>query len=1683
MRAETCPTCGRAADPTRVCPHCGAVPGSVATALADVEREIAELAARDVSIQEQRTELSQRMQAAMHRRALLANAQDLRQRHSATARATARRRRLIVPPRHAARPPEPPPGPSWAGAGRPRVAPLADAGRGAPKPGRPPEASSYSVQTVLLVLGALLLAVSATVFAGLAISTLGGLSRAGILIVVAMVTLSLPPRFAARGLTATAETVAGVGLLLVPLVGSALWAVDAFWSRLVSGHVYAALVFAATACVAAGYAAATGLAAPRYATLLAVQPVLPLAAYPLVTGDAGWAAVFTAVAVVDLVLARALLTTLSRWARVHRPAPPAPRPEGAPEEPDAVVTGPAATGRSGAPPAPAAGDVPDRPAARAGNEPGAPAAADSRRRAAGTDGRAADATPRGGGTADGGWPAAADGATLPADRTAPLPDRAAARADGGSRADDPAGDGSGAPGDPRPGRRVLYRTGWLLHLAALCLAFAAGTSALARAATPGAALAGALALALTAGVAVAGAVAVRSRSGLPDAACGLLAFVLVAGFARFAAVALPGRALIAGALLLAVAGAALHVVPARRRAGPRLGAAAALVAVGALAAAAALHGAAAALAAVRPAWRAPLDGYRDAVAAAAPAGSALLLALLLLAVATALIAPPGWRREWTGLPVALAALAAPAALALPWPAAPWPAVIAAVGLAAAACAAPRPRAAYALGAAGLAAAAFAAGTAVARPDLTAAVLGTLTCAGLVLVAGRRAVRRGDSPLSGVAERAAPGDVPEWVGGATILCAAGAVAAVLSAGGASPPARLTGAALVVCAGLVVAAFAQVRRRTVSLPLCLAAGLGGLGVTIAAVRLDGAGVIDAAIGVLLILAAVALPAAPLLDERLRSDRRYDGSDLAAAVAIAATIATLARTAALAAPHAQLLAAAAFVLLVACVVRAVPAEWQRGAVLGLAGAGGVLALWVAAITLYGGLRVLATPGPLWHSDLAAWPGPGPADWQAPLAAVLLAVAAALALPRPASYDAAAGMVGLATIAAPAAFGLPWWSPIVIDGIVATGYAIAAVAARDPRAGRARAVVGTAVALHAVAAGLVRPWTTAAALALLALLGAIVAVAGHGDVRRRMLTGGGVTVALVAAPAAVACAAASLRLPVHPTLVLGLLTAAAGLVVVAAARRRVPHYLPYASAGIAGGATAIAVAALPTGRVALYAALAVLLGVLAELVRQHTPAPSTGRYGASRRWLLRPPMGALAAAALPGLLATAVLLPPLWAALTDPAATLDHIWAGPPPELLALSQRTDVTPADVLATLVLTVAATLAAIGFSEGHAAEAAPVVLPGLGLTLLLAPLGLHLPWPATTLAGLVVFTVLMLGVALLPPPPSIAAAQPVRVGRVVAFVLGLAAGGAGLTGSLATEPLTLTTLAGAVGVGLVAGFAGKTPLARILGWLFAAVSAQALALTAGLAAGWPRQWSAFGVLAAGAGLLIVAATLPRLGRPGARNEARAVEWSGYAAAALALALALGSTPHVAAVLAGWGAVLGLAATRRNRSARSRRALFWTAIGCEVVAWWLLMGVADVATVEAYTLPFAALALLVGVLEARQQPDLSSWVAYGPALISAFVPSLVIVLTAATPVRQVILLLAAVATLILGSIRQKRAPVVVGAVVTTITALHALVQFGPWLVLLPVGVLLLWFGATNERRRRDVRRLRGAVRRMT
>ncbi|NHO83860.1 SCO7613 C-terminal domain-containing membrane protein [Micromonospora sp. CMU55-4] len=1634
MESFRCASCGQDIKPAVVCPHCGAHQPQWAEHLADIERSIAEMKARDAEIAREQRQIAAKMQAALFQRDILAHAGEERVRQATRPRRVLRRRPGRRPPtaatgapprvpRQGTSPPGPPEDlPPSPPRGRPRWLDADD-------PEHPPEASSREVQNIPLGLGALLLGVAAVVFAAVATSSMDALARLGVLLVATALMLVAPPVLARRGLTSTAETVAAVGLLLVPLAGYALWAVDRIGGD-GSGAAFAGTIFLVTTLVALGYAYGTGLRAPRFATVLAAQPVLPLLAYERITGPVGWALVLTAVAVLDLALVRSAVVRerpVRRDLPATAPTPPVPprqradedRPESAPEEVGEVL----------------GGDAPPEPAATARPVP---------------------------------W---------------------------------------------------LPELTWLLHGVAVAVALAYAVTGLLRAATvPPAAASGAVLL-LAALVALAGTLVLR-RPPLPDVGAGILTLAVIGALGRVASVALPGRSLLLISAVIALTGLAVRAVPEAARRGPQLASAVALTVSGLVVAGGALRAGLAPLRAALPAWSADLSGWHAELArAVGPTGWQLAASALLLTVAAVIALPPEIRREFAVVGAALTALAVPASLGLGWAAACWPMLLTAVVVGVLGLSAGTERAAvtHAVTAAGLGL--IGAGAALARPALTAAALTLLFLAGaLVSLAPRVRLAA-----------AATDTVCAWAAGGAAFALPGAVAAFVAATAPTPPIAtpanlreitvpiLAASFLAVCVTLGYAALVQVAQRHLSIPHALGTVLGTVAVAAAAFGAPGATSADAWVGSLLLVAAALLALAPRIDAGRRADMSLDGSDLALAATTVALVATLARIAAVLAPGGQLVVASALVLLVAVAARALPEEWRRGPILGIAAGGLLLGLIAAWSALRGGLGVLATPGPIWAGDLSGWPAAptGGSTWQAPVALVLLAVTAAVLLPAPWKYDVSGLAVVLATVGAPAAFELPWWSPVVVGAMVATVYGMAAVAAVDPRASLSRATVAGVVALHAAGAGLVRPGTTALALGSIALIGATVAALARtlapslvDDVRAEgmpphlvQVGGAGAGAAVLALPGAVAALAAAFGHPPQVVLTAALAATSIGLAAIAAARRYVPQYLPFASVAVVGAATVTAAAALAVGLPAgVFAAAAALLGVLAELVRASTVPPAGSARpvrrwtvllnGAMRRdpddpvlrWRVSPAAGALAAAALPTALALATLAPALVVALFSPFAVLSRVWQGPPPELLTPPANA-VNPTHVLTALLLTVTAALAATGFSGGRRSRAVPVILPGAAVTLLITPVALGRGWPVTALAALAVFTISMLGLALTPPPALAEPGRSIRVARVLVFALGLAAGGAGLAGSLATSDLTVFTLGGAVGVGAVAALFGTTQRARILGWLFGSLMAQLFVLTVGLKSGLAAVWSAFGVLAVGAALQVFAATLPRLRRPEAYREAATVEWSGFGAALIALALAYDSPRHIAALLAAWGAVLGVAATRPGRRPMERNLLFWAVVACEISAWWILMRVADVALPEAYTLPFAALALLVGVLQLRHRPDLSSWVAYGPALVTAFLPTLAIVIaTDSSMLRQVLLLLGAVAVLIFGSTSRQQAPVIVGAAVTAIAAVHALFSLGPWLVLIPVGIVLLALGASNERRRRAQERLQTALRGM-
>jgi hypothetical protein len=143
----------------------------------------------------------------------------------------------------------------------------------APVPAR--ETHAFAVRTVLLVLGAVLLALSAAAFMALSWDRMGLGGRTAVLGGVTAVTLAVPARLLRNRLAVTAEVVGALGLVLLLLDG---YAVHRVWFPGTDAAGFAAAALAVVAALAAGYGAALpGLRVPPYAALAFGQVPLALA--------------------------------------------------------------------------------------------------------------------------------------------------------------------------------------------------------------------------------------------------------------------------------------------------------------------------------------------------------------------------------------------------------------------------------------------------------------------------------------------------------------------------------------------------------------------------------------------------------------------------------------------------------------------------------------------------------------------------------------------------------------------------------------------------------------------------------------------------------------------------------------------------------------------------------------------------------------------------------------------------------------------------------------------------------------------------------------------------------------------------------------------------------------------------------------------------------------------------------------------------------------------------------------------------------------------------------------------------------------------------------------------------------------------------------------------------------------
>ncbi len=308
-------------------------------------------------------------------------------------------------------------------------------------------------------------------------------------------------------------------------------------------------------------------------------------------------------------------------------------------------------------------------------------------------------------------------------------------------------------------------------------------------------------------------------------------------------------------------------------------------------------------------------------------------------------------------------------------------------------------------------------------------------------------------------------------------------------------------------------------------------------------------------------------------------------------------------------------------------------------------------------------------------------------------------------------------------------------------------------------------------------------------------------------------------------------------------------------------------------------------------------------------------------------------------------------------------------------------------------------------------------------------------------------------------------------RVPQLCAGLTGGGAALavTGAafLSDRPdlrmLVLAMLAAAVPAGLAAvRLPGLRPPATA-----AALAAPALAVLTARSDGLLDAPLA-GLLLALLGALAFGVAAARARQP----EERACAVAG----ALVGAGAGLSTADVGA----WGQVgvqLGVvgAAALCYAVVAARRWVGVVAVADLVAATWIAVGGAEIRTPEAYTLPAAAGLLLIALPALRD--GARSWAGEGAAVAVALVPSALVVVADPTALRLALVVAAALAATVAGTLLHRQAPFVVGAGVLLVVAVGRLAPYAPllprWITLGTAGLLLIVVGATYERRRQQAR----------
>lgn len=314
------------------------------------------------------------------------------------------------------------------------------------------------------------------------------------------------------------------------------------------------------------------------------------------------------------------------------------------------------------------------------------------------------------------------------------------------------------------------------------------------------------------------------------------------------------------------------------------------------------------------------------------------------------------------------------------------------------------------------------------------------------------------------------------------------------------------------------------------------------------------------------------------------------------------------------------------------------------------------------------------------------------------------------------------------------------------------------------------------------------------------------------------------------------------------------------------------------------------------------------------------------------------------------------------------------------------------------------------------------------------------------------------------------------GGQVATVL-IAAGVAAVGWVAASAPSSLAAVALATGISVTAAIdRRRSGAVRSVARALVVAGTEGFVVLLGVDLSWPGRTVALAACATAALGLAAGRALATDDRP-LPMEAVALAglglpslWSWLSGDPAGLAADLG--------LAELGLALAAVVAAKRLMGRAARIALGTGLVVAVPLTWALLAAAQVHLVEAYSLTLAAALSGAALLAARWSPAVrstSSWWRWGPALVTAFVPSTVLCVVDGGLVRPALVAAGGLVAVVAGARAGEKAPLALGGLVLVILGIDGSETYlgqGPRFVTIGVaGVLLLVAAAVLERHRAE------------